>query len=129
MIETETSWKDSGYDCDHCGGEIAVRIDQETNQRTRQCYQCRQCGCQWSMNGNALRTGNMPECALAQKSRMNNDWKRFLSSRWLMILVGTVLFLIVLRFAWFMFRLLIPLLVIALLIFLIIRLGKQQAWW
>ncbi len=66
MIETNTKWKDSGFDCDHCGGEILERTDRETGQADFICYQCRECGCQWTLSGDVLRVGSGTHCKAAQ---------------------------------------------------------------
>ncbi|NJN55637.1 MAG: hypothetical protein HC804_13330 [Anaerolineae bacterium] len=68
-IDTQTSWKDSGYDCDHCGGQVWQRMDQETGRPTQTCLQCEECGCQWSLKGVVQRVGNRDVCRQAQRER------------------------------------------------------------
>lgn len=75
-IEARTYWQDSGYDCDHCGGRILVRTDTETGQPDRQCYQCEQCSCQWTLDRRPLRVGKRPECKSAQRERLEDDQSR-----------------------------------------------------
>ncbi len=69
MVEVETTFSDSGYDCDHCGGQVLLRTDKETGQPVRVCYQCQECGCQWSRQGEVLRVGRMSSCHEALKER------------------------------------------------------------
>jgi len=69
MVEVETTFSDSGYDCDHCGGQVLRRTDKETGQPVRVCYQCQECGCQWSRQGEVLRVGRLSSCHEALKER------------------------------------------------------------
>lgn len=73
MIETNTTWEDSGYDCDHCGGQIYERTDTETNRSPKKCLQCRRCGCQWTTKGDVKRVGHLPECVRAQRERQQTS--------------------------------------------------------
>lgn len=69
MVEVETTFSDSGYDCDHCGGQVLLRTDKETGQPPKVCYQCETCGCQWSRQGELLRLGRLSSCYKAAKIR------------------------------------------------------------
>jgi predicted RNA-binding Zn-ribbon protein involved in translation (DUF1610 family) len=69
MIETSTDWEDSGFDCDHCGGEILKRIDHETGRADQISYQCRECGCQWAIGGDVIRIGEGTYCQAAARAR------------------------------------------------------------
>lgn len=75
MVEVETTFSDSGYDCDHCGGQVLLRTDKETGQPVKVCYQCQECGCQWSRQGEVLRVGHMSSChqALKEREKLNNE--------------------------------------------------------
>ena len=128
MVDTYTNWSDSGYDCDHCGGEISKRKDYEDGRIMLVCYQCKQCGCQWSMEGAVLRVGNGRYCVEAQKKRIEPSYSHWLTSRPVQIVLGIVVILVLLRFGVVLVRFL-PFVFIALIIFLVIRLGRQQAWW
>ena len=133
MIETDTIWKDSGFDCDHCGGEIAKRIDRETGQPDRTCLQCKQCGCQWTLAGNVERVGNGPDCQAAQRDREAAP-TQFSLSRPVWIAIGILAFLVLLRFGGFsllfaLLRYLVPLGLVGLVVFYIARHGREQEWW
>lgn len=132
MIKTHTSWKDSGYDCDHCGGEILLRTDRETGQPDRRCYQCQRCGCQWAENGDPLRVGTGPNCKAAQARRGGEALPpaRQALSRRLWILLALVAGAALLRFGGvMMLRFLLPVLFLALIVFVVVRYGRQQLWW
>lgn len=134
MIETNTSWQDSGFDCDHCGGVISKRTDKETGQPDQVCYQCRQCGCQWDLDGSVLRVGNSPTCNVAQRERMGTKPTDFLLSPRVLIVFGILLMLAVWRFggagAFFMLlRLLLPVALVAVIVMAVVRFGREQEWW
>lgn len=143
MIDTDTTWKDSGFDCDHCGGEILERTDRETGQADFVCYQCRECGCQWSLGGDVLRIGTGTHCKVAQRERQRqnepeglpeilgnfDDWTSLLSkSIW--VLLALIAGVMLLRFGGaVVIRYLLPIAVIAVGGFFLIRYGKTQSWW
>jgi hypothetical protein len=134
MIETDTSWSDSGYDCDHCGGEIAKRIDHETGQPDRICYQCRLCGCQWTQDGKALRVGNGPDCRAAQRERVGTRPIEFFLSPRVLIILGILVLLLLARFGSFaaffaLLRFLPVLAILGLIVFYVVRFGREQEWW
>ena len=133
MVDTDTRWSDSGYDCDHCGGEISQRKDYEDGQLVQLCYQCKSCGCQWTKEGDVLRVGNGRYCAEAQNARIEPAYSKLLSSLPVQITLAVVGVLtgvlILLRFGGIFLVRFAPFIFIGLIIFLIIRLGKQQEWW
>lgn len=130
MIETRTTWRDSGYDCDHCGGEIHERTDYETGQPKSVCYQCRRCGCQWSLGGDVLRVGNGRYCQAAQIKRSNPMSDGFTLPAWLVIVLAVLTLLILVRFGGLVaLRYLIPVAIAALVVFSLVRLGREQEWW
>jgi hypothetical protein len=127
-IETYTTWGDSGYDCDHCGGRLLKRTDAETGQPDRHCYQCEQCGCQWSLDRRPLRVGKSAECRKAQVGRIeeeqvsNEAWVRLLTLG-LFVLAGFFLF----RFGGpALVRLLAPALVVGVLVFVMFRFARRR---
>lgn len=61
MTRRGTTWQDSGFDCNHCGGEILKRAHRTIPEK-EQYFQCSQCGCRWSVEGEILRVGNQPYC-------------------------------------------------------------------
>lgn len=133
MIETETIWEDSGFDCDHCGGVIAKRIDRESGQPDRTCLQCKQCGCQWTLAGNVERVGNGPDCQAAQRDREAAP-ARITLSRPIWIAIGIIAFFVLLRFGGFsllfvLLRFLVPLALVGLVLYFIARHGREQQWW
>lgn len=132
MIETDTTWKDSGYDCDHCGGQIFERTDRETGQPAQVCYQCQACGCQWQLNGDVLRIGNMNKCHRAQRVRLKDQEPveirtaklRLIVIVGLLVLLGIVYFggLVAIRF-------LIPVSLAGFVFLTVYRVGKERMWW
>jgi hypothetical protein len=143
MIETSTDWEDSGFDCDHCGGEILKRIDHETGRPDFVSYQCASCGCQWSEGGDVLRIGNGTYCRAAQRRRMrqqeapdapkipvNLNQLSGLLSKSLWILLAVVAAVILLRFGGsVVLRLILPFAVIAIGGYFLVRYGRTQSWW
>ncbi len=134
MIETRTTWEDSGYDCDHCGGVISKRTDYETGQPEQVCFQCKQCGCQWKPNGDVLRVGNGPDCQSAQRERAGTDPGEFFLSRRVLIIAGIILIAVIIRFGGFsvlfsLSRLLLPIALVAIVVLFVVRFGREQEWW
>lgn len=143
MIKTSTDWEDSGFDCDHCGGEILKRIDHETGRPDYVSYQCAACGCQWAVGGDVLRIGDGKYCRSAQRRRMRQQeapgspnipfdlrqWAGLLSKS-LWILLAIIAAVILLRFGGaIVFRLILPLAVIAIAAYFLVRYGRTQSWW
>lgn len=132
MIETETTWNDSGYDCDHCGGQILERTDRETGQPARVCYQCQICGCQWQLSGVVLRIGTMPTCRTAQRVRMKVTEKEPASRAQLWIGAGGAILLLlgIIYFGGLVaIRFLIPLFIAIFVFRAIYQMGKERMWW
>ncbi len=134
MIETSTTWEDSGFDCDHCGGEIAKRIDRETGQPDRICYQCRLCGCQWSLNGRVTRIGSGQYCHAAQREQSETKPLDFFLSTRVLIVLGILLLLAVVRFGGLaalvaLLRFLLPVALAAVIVIYVVRYGREQEWW
>lgn len=132
MIETSTTWKDSGYDCDHCGGKIMTRIDHETGQPDLIRYQCEECGCLWSESGEVERVGSGEYCKAAQRARDGRsepEWTRLLS-RSLWILLALIAGVILLRFGGgLVLRFVLPLVLLGGAAYLLFRYGQQRMWW
>lgn len=130
MIETKTTWKDTGYDCDHCGGQILRRTDSETGQPKRVCYQCKVCGCQWRTNGDVLRIGSGPDCRTAQEARMGQTRDEGQLTRRFVIILGIVALLLILRFGGILaLRLLIPLGLAIVILIALTRFAREKGWW
>ncbi|WP_420643251.1 hypothetical protein [Candidatus Leptofilum sp.] len=132
MIKTETTWNDSGYDCDHCGGQILKRTDVETGQPARVCYQCQACGCQWQLSGDVMRIGNLNSCRRAQRVRAKSQVQTGIDPIKLrLIVVGTVLFLgaMVLVGGLTAIRFLVPIGLAAFVFWTIYQMGKERMWW
>lgn len=132
MIETQTTWNDSGYDCDHCGGQILERTDIETGQPAQVCYQCQVCGCQWQLDGDVLRVGNMTSCRRAQRVRVksqvteqiNPNQMRLAVGVGILVLLGIVFFggLVAVRF-------LVPVAIALFVSRAVYQMGKERMWW
>ncbi len=132
MIETETTWNDSGYDCDHCGGQILERTDRETGQAARVCFQCEVCGCQWQISGDVLRIGKMNSCRRAQSSRIENQEKAPMSAVQLWVTIGGGILLLlglVATGGLVAIRFLIPVGMAAFVFWAVYRTGKERMWW
>ncbi|HEX6383322.1 MAG TPA: hypothetical protein VF177_01510 [Anaerolineae bacterium] len=131
MIETRTTWEDSGYDCDHCGGQIFKRTDYEIGQRKSICYQCRRCGCQWSLAGHLLRRGRRRGCRAEPRRRQRESRQITLpvSPRLLLVLGIVLLLLLVALGGLAAIRFLIPLAIGLFVVLALIRLGREQEWW
>jgi len=142
-IKTSTDWEDSGFDCDHCGGEILKRVDHETGLPDAISYQCGECGCQWATGGDVLRIGKGTYCRAAQRERQRqheptglpeipvdiNEWAGWLSKS-LWILLALIAAVILLRFGGvIILRLLLPIAVVAVGAYLLVRYGRTQSWW
>lgn len=128
-IEARTYWQDSGYDCDHCGGRILVRTDTETGQPDRQCYQCEQCSCQWTLDRRPLRVGKRPECKAAQTERLEDGQGRTLlgASHLLVIILLSLAALLLIRFGGgALLRWVLPALVIGAGLYLVLRFVRRD---
>jgi hypothetical protein len=130
VIETRTGWEDTGYDCDHCGGRVLKRTDYETGQPDRLCLQCEQCGCQWSLNRQPLRVGHRKGCRAAQRRRQIETLPTVNYNRWLLIGVAALAFLFFLRFGGVtLARFLLPVILIGIVFFILVRIGREREWW
>jgi hypothetical protein len=141
MSVEQDAWIDSGSDCDHCGGELLRLAAKRPLLPNDPYYRCRACGCEWTQRQEIVRLGDGPHCHLAQGQRPNPsspasppDWLARLKEtpRWLLFVAVGLLLLLALRFAAFSFillRLLIPLAVIGLVLYLVHRFGQEQRWW
>lgn len=136
MIETETTWEDSGFDCDHCGGVILKRIDRETGLADRIRYQCRECSCQWELDGRLTRAGTGRYCQPVEQSNTRGfdatditEWVNLLS-RNLWILLAIVAGVFFLRFGGgLVARYLLPALLVGVALYALVRYGQRQQWW
>ncbi len=132
MIETKSSFKDSGYDCDHCGGQVLVRTDKETGRAAQQCYQCELCGCQWELSGDVLRVGQNVSCKQAQRQRTaEREEVEILPFSPIFLVVGLVILLVllILMGGIVAIRFMIPITITAVVVYAVYRLGKEKMWW
>jgi DNA-directed RNA polymerase subunit RPC12/RpoP len=135
--ERKANVEDSGFDCDHCGGEILLSREMSAGRPAQGYYRCRRCGCEWTLQGDVLHIGTGRDCKAAQRERMGGGGFQIpeiseisLWRRAALIIGGVVLFLILLRVGGLMlFRFLIPVFVIGLLVYLVFKLGREQQWW
>lgn len=129
--------EDSGYDCDHCGGEILINREITSGRPVHGYYLCQRCGCEWTLKGDVLHVGTGPNCKASQRKRMGGQgyqipeiaelsiWRRAA-----LIIGGLILFLVLLRVGGLMlFRFLLPFIVIGFLLYLIFKWGREQEWW
>lgn len=125
-IDVQTSWKDSGYDCDHCGGRVWRRTDKETGRPTQTCLQCEECGCQWTLKGDVQRVGNSDACRRAQREREQNRPEPFpVPPAFIVVGVIGVLLLLVLVGGVTAVRFLIPLSIAVLVGWALYRYGRD----
>ncbi|HSH04070.1 MAG TPA: hypothetical protein VLL52_16260 [Anaerolineae bacterium] len=131
MSELRSSWKDSGYDCDHCGGQIFERTDEGLMLAPHVYHQCRLCGCQWSLKHELIRLGTKDSCREQSRAVVGgaeqDNWK----------ILGWVLGAIVLLFVFtrigfilgLVVRFAIPILFVGLIAVVFYRLGRAEEWW
>jgi predicted RNA-binding Zn-ribbon protein involved in translation (DUF1610 family) len=129
MSETHTNWQETSQDCQYCGGIVLKRTDFEGERKLRVCYQCRDCGTQWSLKGSVLRQGRS-----RQPRTLEKDPQRPLMSlpRWLpYIAADTLLFIVMFYTGLFglLVRFLVPLLVLVAAGLLIWQVGTHYGWW
>ena len=143
MSDKETLWEDSGFDCNHCGGEIHKRIDRELGHHKTTSFQCRQCQCQWSIHGALLTVGNSPTCQTEVRTAVRKRPKpkqiapaiptiptQWISPRLLAIVAAVFVGLFLLRFAGgLVFKFFFPALILGVIVYLVFRMGQQQEWW
>lgn len=141
MSVKKNDWIDSGFDCDHCGGEMLRLNARRPLHPNDPYYRCHTCGCEWTRRREITRLGDGPHCHLAQGQRLSStptatpaDWLARLKQtpRWLRVVAVVLLLLLALRFAAFSFmllRLLVPLVLVGLALYLIHRFGQEQRWW
>jgi hypothetical protein len=130
VIETNTVWDDTGYDCDHCGGRILKRTDQESGQPDRTCFQCEQCSCQWTLENRPLRVGTLRACRKAQRARAVVAEAADPYARWILLGLGLLVFLFLLRFGGATaLRLVVPVIVVGGILYALARYGRTQDWW
>ena len=128
MTRRDITWEDSGFDCDHCGGEILKRSHITIPER-EQYFQCNQCGCRWSVGGDIIRVGGGPFCQHQgyQRPSLPTD-KRI----WGAVIIAALL-LILFRFGFAamftLVRFLIPLGILILIGMAIYWVGRQQGFW
>ncbi|MCP4359074.1 MAG: hypothetical protein GY796_13750 [Chloroflexi bacterium] len=131
-IHVETKWDDSGYDCDHCGGRILKRIDQETGRKAEMCYQCEVCGCQWTLAGDVSRIGRLQSCRQAQRERRAS---RRITNPYpvsLMVLAaggGLLLLILIYLGGLVAVRFLIPIAIAVFVAVAVFRFGRKHMWW
>lgn len=130
-IEVHTSWSDSGYDCDHCGGRILQRTDRETGRPLKICFQCEACGCQWTPEGDVLRVGRAPHCRQAQRQRRAIQHQQTaVFPAWLWVVGGGLILLLIIWIGGLMaLRFIIPVAIAALVATAVYRFGRERAWW
>ena len=132
MTKRDIKWEDSGFDCDHCGGEI-LKHSHQTIPEKEQYFQCSQCGCRWSVGGDILRVGDDPRCPHIgyQRPPLLQD-KRFW---WTVAGIGLLLILLrfggsaVFGFIFALVRFLIPVGILVLIGMAIYWIGRQQGFW
>ncbi|MBK6709104.1 MAG: hypothetical protein IPG51_02015 [Chloroflexi bacterium] len=138
MKTKEQIWLDSGYDCDHCGGEILRQKGKRPVRPQSAFYRCQTCGCEWTMQGDVVHIGTGEFCREAQSRRLNPssfdsaDWWTRLRQipGWAQIIIGLLLLIVFLRFGGFMvLRLLFVPALIGLIVYLVFRYGREQLWW
>jgi hypothetical protein len=127
MFETTTTWEDSGHDCNHCGGEVLKRTEQMPDGTTAVSLQCRECACQWSLDGAWLKVGNGRACRAAYHEYKGEPG---LLSRRLWIILGVILLFVIARLGGFgALRYLIPLLILGAIAWTIHRVGREYHLW
>jgi hypothetical protein len=131
MTRRDVKWEDSGFDCDHCGGEIFKRTHRTIPERERY-FQCSQCGCRWSPGGDIIRVGDSPHCQHSgyQRPSLPRDKRLWWVAAAVLVLVlwrfgGAA----VLGFTAALVRFLIPLGILVLIGMVIYWVGQRQGFW
>ena len=130
MVETNTNWEDSGYDCQLCGVKIFKRTDIETGRPAKICYQGEH-GCQWALGGELQRVGNHPDCQRLQRQQQEIESSPTVPiPNWIWAVVAVVFLLTVLRFGGIVaLRFLVPIALAGVAVFYLIRIGRDRQWW
>jgi len=129
MIETRTTWEDSGHDCEHCGGVVWKRTDHLPDGGTEVSFQCRQCSCQWTQAGDWLRVGNGRHCRQAHRQFMHANVEGLWSRR-VFIALGVILLLVIVRVGGLgALRFLLPLFLMGFVVWTVVRLLRERKWW
>jgi hypothetical protein len=127
MFETKTTWEDSGHDCNHCGGEVLKRTEQLPDGRTAVSLQCRECACQWALDGAWLKVGNGRACRAAHRESEGEPGQ---ASRRLLTILGVGLLLVIARYGGIgLLRYLVPLAVLGAVAWTIHKMGQEFHWW
>ena len=130
MLDTQTDWDDSGFDCDHCGGQILKRTDREEARVVNACFQCEQCGCQWTLEGNVLRVGYGRHCKTAQQSRMNQKDEPLIPPIAIFITFGVIALFLVWRFGGMLaLRYMLPVAIGIAVVVNVVKFGREREWW
>lgn len=129
-METRSHWKDSGYDCDLCGGQIFKRTDEEPLGISAY-YQCRRCGAQWSLGQKLLREGDSSK---QRKQRPSGQQASFPSSwpNWVWLLIGFVVMFLLFRagsLGAILLRFSVPVVFVLIVGLVVFRLGRELEWW
>ncbi len=131
MTRQNANWEDSGFDCDHCGGEVLARSE-KSGLKANKMYLCSQCGCRWASSGRLMKVGNGPFCASSNTQTPPRIDKRV----WWILGVGILLLglfrfggFAVLSFGLTFVRFLIPLGILALIGMAIYYVGRQMGFW
>ena len=134
MDKRDVIWEDSGFDCDHCGGEILKRTD--LGQPDQEPYlQCNQCGCRWSPKGDVLRVGSGQFCG--GNGRQQDAPTITFDKRYAWVIAAVVIVLLMFYFGGFalfsfayqLIRFLIPVGIIILIGMGIYWVGREQGFW
>ena len=131
MAKQNIDWQDSGYDCEHCGGEILAGSE-KTVLKQAKVFQCNKCGCRWSSGGKLLEIGNGPFCAAHSSAESKPIDKRYW---WIggVALVSLLFFrfggALIFTVGASLIRLLIPLGILVLIGMLVFHLGRQMGFW
>jgi hypothetical protein len=127
MFETKTIWQDSGHDCNHCGGEVLQRTEELPDGTTAVSLQCRECACQWSLDGEWLKVGHGRACRAAYRRSKGEPGQL---SRRLLIILGVVLLLAVARMGGIgALRYLLPLAILGVIAWTIHKVGREHHLW
>lgn len=128
----DIQWEDTGFDCEHCGGEVLKRTH---SQQDEVYYQCSQCGYRWSLDGAVIRkgTGQSPyweERDASFHPSVPNPSRRL----WLLVAVlvgGTAVYFLSTRLLIILLWIprFLPLIVVAGIFYFVWRYGKTEEWW
>lgn len=131
-MQTTVNWEDTGKDCQYCGGQIFRRTERDLNNNLQVRFQCRTCNARGRSNWELSHAGDESKQQRppvpAASTRLGDRVESI--PTWAKVVFALLLAAILIRFGGLaIIRPLIPIAILAVVIFFIYRLGREQEWW